>query len=125
MSAALKGPKSKKIRMILAVHVDDMIVAGSKKDCDWLRSVLSEVFPVNDLGELTWYTGCSFKRDVKKCTLSIVQTAFIDKIVERFHVFSTSPSPAAANCRLEEKGETRNKETGHIEKRWTLCCGCA
>ena len=71
----LKDPKSKKIRMILAVQVDDMIVAGSKKDCDWLRSALSEVFPVNDLGELTWYTGCSFKRDVKKGTRYRVQTA--------------------------------------------------
>ena len=46
----LKDPKSKKIRMILAVHVDDMIVAGSKRDCDWLHSALSQVFPVQQLG---------------------------------------------------------------------------
>ena len=67
--------------MILPVHAEDMIVAVSTKSCDWLRSALSEVFPGNDLGELTWYTGFSFKRRVQKGTLSIVQSAFMDKIV--------------------------------------------
>ena len=46
-----------KVRMILAVHVDDMIVAGNSEDCKWLHERLCKVFPVNDLGSLTWYTG--------------------------------------------------------------------
>lgn len=46
---------------------------------------------------------------MQKGTPSIVRTVFIDEIVERFHVFSASFSPAAANCRLEGKGESEGQ----------------
>ena len=74
--------KSKKVRMILAVHVDDMVVAGNSKDCKWLHERLCKVFPVNNLGPLTWYTGCAFERSSDSKSIKIVQTAFIDKIIE-------------------------------------------
>lgn len=98
----LKDLKSKNIRMILTVHEIYMIVARSKKDCDWLHSAWSEVFQVNIFSEFSWCTGCSFKRGVQKGTLSLsIQTAFIyKKIVERLlRAFSMSPFPAAASCR--------------------------
>lgn len=39
----------------------------------------------------------------------VAQTSYIDKIVEGFHVFSTPAFPAAANSRLEEKGENEGQ----------------
>ena len=81
--------------MILVMHVDDMIVGGCERDCEWLRSVLSKTFPVNNLGPLTWYTGCAFEKNDECKSMKIVQTAYIEKIVERFEVEKTSPNPAS------------------------------
>ena len=97
--------KTRKIKMILAVHVDDMILAGNEKDCDWLQKTLSEVFPVNNLGPLTWYTGCSFERSADGSSVKISQTAFIDKLVERFDIHNTSPTPAFTNRKLRARSE--------------------
>lgn len=52
--------------MLLAVHVDGLIVAESKKDLDRLGSALSLVVPVNDVGKLRWYVGRSFKQGVQE-----------------------------------------------------------
>ena len=92
--------------MILAVHVDDMVIAGNSKDCEWLHERLCKVFPVNNLGPLTWYTGCAFERSSDKNSIKIVQTAFIDKIIERFNIRTTAPTPAFAGRDLRAKGES-------------------
>ncbi|CAN0494282.1 unnamed protein product, partial [Discosporangium mesarthrocarpum] len=47
---------------LLVTHVDDMIAAGSVGDCDALYEALSTEFPTNNLGPLSWYTGCAFER---------------------------------------------------------------
>ena len=91
--------------MTLVMHVDDMIIAGSSRDCEWLRAALSKSFPVNNLGPLTWYTGCAFERDSKSKTVKIVQTAYIEKIVDRFEVRKTSSNPASASVKLRARVE--------------------
>jgi len=101
----LLDSKSKKVRMILAVHVDDMVVAGNSKDCKWLHERLCKVFPVNNLGPLTWYTGCAFERSSDSKSIKIVQTAFIDKIIERFNIRTTAPTPASSGRQLRPKEE--------------------
>ena len=49
--------------MMLAVHVDDMVVTGNSADFDRLHKRLNKRFPTNNLGHLTHYAGCNFKRD--------------------------------------------------------------
>ena len=89
----LTDAKARKVGIVLAIDVDDMVVVSSEQDCDWLKSTLSETFPVNHLGPLKWYTGRSFDRSKDRRKIKVVQTTFIDKITERFHVTSTSPTP--------------------------------
>ena len=48
--------------MIMTVHVDDMAVAGPREEVDKLLEVLNEDFTTNDLGELSFFTGCAFKQ---------------------------------------------------------------
>ena len=50
--------------MITTVHVDDMAVAGPREEVDKLLEVLNEDFTTNDLGELSFFTGCAFKLGV-------------------------------------------------------------
>lgn len=47
----------RKVKMMLRVHVDDIIVTSSDADCDALVRFLSDTLPISDLGELTYYTG--------------------------------------------------------------------
>ncbi|CAN0502454.1 unnamed protein product, partial [Discosporangium mesarthrocarpum] len=87
----------KEVPLLVVTHVDDMIAAGSVDDCDALCEALSMEFPTNNLGPVSWYTGCAFGRDWEKGTLTIKQTAYIDQLCERFDVSSPSPLPATAH----------------------------
>ena len=57
-----------KVELSMAVHADDN-VAGSDETCRDFHTALVKKFPTNNLGELTWYTGCDFKRDCELGTL--------------------------------------------------------
>ena len=53
------------IVLILAVHVDDMAVAGLKIEVDKLLVTLNEDFTTVDLGILSFFTGCAVIQDVE------------------------------------------------------------
>ena len=63
------------VKLIMDVHVDDIVIAGSDETCKDFHAALVTKFPTNNLGELTWYTGCAFKRDWELGTLEITQKA--------------------------------------------------
>ena len=50
---------------IAVVHVDDIFAVGCKsrsdRFCEDLNKIL--IVPMNNFGELRWYTGCYFSRD--------------------------------------------------------------
>ena len=52
-----------KVELIMAVHVDDIVIAGSDETCRDFHAALTTKFPANNLSELTWYTGYAFKRN--------------------------------------------------------------
>ena len=43
------------VKLILAVHVDDILVNEKKEACDELHLTLNENFATENLGELKWY----------------------------------------------------------------------
>lgn len=63
--------------MVLAVHVNDAIVAGSNTDCDCLHKHLDRRFPTNKLGVLTHHIGCRSKFDQKNNSITVSQEAYI------------------------------------------------
>ena len=103
----LMDEESDSVRMMLAAHVDDMVLAcKGAKECESLRAFLSESFPTNNLGKLRYYTGCSFKRDKQRGTLTISQAACVNKLLERFNITTTSPIPASPSNYLRPREET-------------------
>ena len=46
-----------KVELIMDVHVDDIVIAGSDEACKDFHAALNNKFPPNNLGELTWCTG--------------------------------------------------------------------
>lgn len=68
-----------KIKMMLAVRIDDIIFAASDADYDALIRFLRKSSPANNLGELTYYMGCVLERNWDKGTLiSVRQHASAD-----------------------------------------------
>lgn len=87
--------KDGRVRMMLAVHGDDMIVAGSSADCYGLYKHLNKRVQTKHLGGLTHYTGCSFKSDQQNKSITVPQKAYVDRLLKPLKISKTSPLPAA------------------------------
>ena len=79
--------------LVLAVHVDDMAVAGPRDEVDKLLVTLNEDFTTVDLGGLTFFTGCAAIKDTKNGVTKINQNTFIETIARRCDVTTTARSP--------------------------------
>ena len=101
--------KEKRVTMMLAVHVDDMVIAGSKDDYERLLKFLNRSFPVKNLGELTHYMGCSFVRDRRNGKLSMSQGSCVDKLIQRFEITKTNHVPACPTVELDARRENEEK----------------
>ena len=98
-----------KVELIMAVHVDDIVIAGSDETCKDFHAALTTKFSTNHLGELTWYTDCAFKRNWELGTLEITQKAFVESKLNRFGVNSSSDLPTNPGVELgrREEGEAK------------------
>ena len=81
-----------------------MAVAGPREEVDKLLEVLNEDFTTNDLGELSFFTGCAFKQNLELGEISI-KTAFIETLARRFDVTTTSLYPTSPGVNLEARME--------------------
>ena len=97
-----------KLVLILAVHVDDMAVAGTRVEVNKLLVTLKKDFETNDHGELSFFTGCTITQNTEKSLTSISQKTFIETLARRFDVTTTSPYPAfpCANLGARLEGES-------------------
>ena len=81
------------------------VIAGSDEACRDFHAALNTKFPTNSLGALTWYTGCAFKRNWELGTLDITQKAFVESMLNRFGVNSSSDIPATPGVELGPREE--------------------
>ena len=59
--------------IILVVHVDDIFAVGEEGKCDEFGRKLNTMVPVKNLGELRWYSGLYYERDLEEGTLTVSQ----------------------------------------------------
>ena len=78
------------VKLILVVHVDDILVSGEKEACDELHHTPNENCPTENLGELKWYLGCAVERDCQGGSVTIKQPAMTDTLAKRFNVTAQS-----------------------------------
>ncbi|CAB1101401.1 unnamed protein product [Ectocarpus sp. CCAP 1310/34] len=104
-------------------HAADTLVENGFEQCKadpWVfRKMVDEVvellaslhkkFPTKNLGEFEWFDGCAIERDVEAGTLRISQTAYIDSMVKRFDVQSTSRIPASPGVDLGPKRDDEKR----------------
>jgi hypothetical protein len=90
--------------IIFAVHVDDILCAASPvKENARFKAELKVHWEISDLGPASFALGITITRDRASRTISISQTAFIDRLLLRFNQVDSHPSdmPMVAGLQLQ------------------------
>ena len=80
---------------MVAIHVDDILYAGSEGLAKVVVAALGDSLPTKDLGEVKFFLGCEFIRDRVAGTIEISQESYIRSVLERFNICRTSSTPAS------------------------------
>ena len=72
---------------------------------------MTTTFPTNNLGELTWYIGCAFKRNCELGALEITQKAFVESMLNSFGVNSSSDLPTTLTLNEVQERRASLRET--------------
>ena len=81
----------KRITIIL-VYVDDMAMFGTLEDIQATKDFIGSQYKYTDLGEIEHFLGLHITRDHSKRTLSIDQSHYIQRILDRFEMQTCWPT---------------------------------
>jgi hypothetical protein len=94
---------------MFAVHVDDIIcISDTPAENDRFKSELRQHWELSDLGPVKYALGIAITRDRKSRTISLSQTALIDRIVEQFGQLDAHPTdtPMVAGYKVVRPDKT-------------------
>ena len=80
---------------MVAIDVDDILYAGTKSLAKVIMEALGASLPTKNLGEVKFFLGCEFIRDLEAGTIEISQESYIRSVPERFNICRTSSIPAS------------------------------
>src|SRR5258706_7040591 len=110
--------------MILAVHVDNMLLAGNS--CvlmEEAKAWLAKNFKIKDMGNLRLIVGLEVIRDIQQGTIAITQGHFIDELAVRYHQTAepTAPTPLSSSFEFTSEDSpstaTDREEMTHLPYR--------
>ena len=91
--------------VIFAVHVDDIIAAGSTpEENDHFCDLLKTKWEITELSEPTLALGIAISRDKPNRTITLSQTAKIDQLIKEYHQCDARPvdTPMVAGLQLRK-----------------------
>lgn len=85
-AAGLKGP-------VLSVFVGDIKIMAPKDSgiISRVKRELTAAFSMSDMGPISFYLGLQIDRDREQRTIKLSQPAYIEKILEKFHLDKANP----------------------------------
>ena len=89
--------------VIFSIHVDDIFsTASTPEENDWFRDLLKSRWEISELGPAKFALGIAISRDRSSRTISLSQSAFIDRVIERFGQTDAHPcdTPMVAGLQL-------------------------
>jgi hypothetical protein len=92
--------------MYIVLYVDDLLLIGSSlMEVKQLKTALSTRFEMTDLGEAEYVLGLQLSRDRPLRTLSLSQSDYIRRLLERFGMSqcNAAPTPIATGVRLSKE----------------------
>ena len=96
--------------VFLLLYVDDMLIAGSSmREINNLKTRLSAVFEMKDLGPAKQILGMKISRDRSVGTLNLSQELYIEKVLSRFRVNDAKPmsTPLANHFKLSKSSHLK------------------
>lgn len=102
--------------MFIAIYVDDLLIMSKvNSELDALQDQLKARFKMTDLGEVSHYLGMQVDINSDKSEITLRQTTYLKKVLERFHLqdckpVSTPMEPGIGNLLLPSE-EQADKET--------------
>ena len=74
-------------QVIIAVFIDDMLIAGPTKDvCNSISQEISQHFDITNKGAVVSFLGLSITRNWDKHAIAISQPAYIDKLIAKYRL---------------------------------------
>jgi hypothetical protein len=99
--------------IMLAVYVDDMIIAGNNKESmEKFKERMKAKFKMSDIGDLCYFLGIEVKRDRNKRTLHLSQTKYIKEILWKYKMMDCNPTgtPYEISIKLSKEMSPKNTE---------------
>jgi hypothetical protein len=86
---------------LVAIHVDDMVCAESVRAAnESFKSQLRSKWEISDLGDIQFCLGIGIVRDPERRTVTLSQTALIDRLIVQFHQSDAHPAPTPMEAGL-------------------------
>ena len=87
---------------IVALYVDDLVIAGHPQLTSPIRSALMNEFAMTDNGELSFCLGLEVQRNSATASIRVSQQQYASNILERYGMANCkeAPTPAAESIRL-------------------------
>ena len=95
--------------VIFSIHVDDIFaVASSCEEMEAFKALLQTKWEISDLGPAKFALGIAVTRDHPSCTISLSQTAYINRLLSRFEVSDacTTETPMITGLQLHHPDES-------------------
>lgn len=102
----------KRVRLIVGLYVDDLIVATEAEYCWKLRAHLEQFYPTKNLGALTYFAACICTSEYIYGTLQITQTAYIDRLVDQFDVSRSGFTPESTSVSIRPRAIDKERFEG-------------
>ncbi|KAK6586176.1 hypothetical protein PZA11_001233 [Diplocarpon coronariae] len=90
-------------RILIVTYVDDFLVVAKKGDIyDKFKRDLRNLFEITGGEPANYFLGVRIVRDRQNRTISLCQDAYVDKVLERFHMTNCKsvPTPFASGCKV-------------------------
>ena len=85
--------------------MDDIQISAFQNVAEVVIVALNDLFPIKDLGELSWYMGSEHRRDRARGISEISQTQFIHSVLNRFNITKNSSIPASPSFNVRYLSE--------------------
>ena len=80
------------VRIMMPIHVDDLLLASNSKSALQNKAELSSHFKLHDLGPATSILGMKLERDRAARTISLSQPGYIESILEDLGLSDCNPA---------------------------------
>ena len=113
----LYASSSEKEMFIVAVYVDDIILAGKTLiTVNTVKEKLSQRFKMKDLGSLHHFLGVNIIQDKLARMIWISQPMYIEKILQRFEMEDSKPvgSPLNPDVKLVASEDCKDSRNQHL-----------